>query len=399
VFDSLWREIDELRIPVDGPALIEALGALDRLEAKISAAVGAFDEAELWDIDGATSMIAWMRDQAGMGRRVAAKRAGVARKLKPLPVTAAAWAGGSLSGGQVEAIVAHLDSATAERFAAQEADLVPLLAPLSVDDTARAMDHWKARVEAEGEDAAEPEEPERSLHLSRTLGGTWVGDFVLDPEGGEVVATAVRLAQGFERGLSEPGGEPRRTAAQRRADALVDVCRFYLDNQRSARGGRHRPHLNVVVDIETLAQAGPGHFADGSVAPRALVQRLLCDCALHRVVTAGRSAILDYGTTKRTLPAPLWNALVVRDEHCRWPGCDRPPNWSEGHHVTWVTKGGPTNLDNLVLCCVRHHHRLHQPGWGAKLLPDATLEVTDPDGRVRTSHPPRAGPTLWEAAS
>gem|GEM_PF-6265463 len=52
-----------------------------------------------------------------------------------------------------------------------------------------------------------------------------------------------------------------------------------------------------------------------------------------------------------------------------------------------------------MLCCVRHHHLLHQAGWGAKLLAGATLEVTDPAGRVRTTHPPRAGPSLWEAVS
>ncbi|MCA1657644.1 MAG: HNH endonuclease, partial [Actinobacteria bacterium] len=90
-----------------------------------------------------------------------------------------------------------------------------------------------------------------------------------------------------------------------------------------------------------------------------------------------------------------WSALVVRDEHCRWPGCDRPSHWCEAHHVVWVIYDGPTKLDNLALVCSRHHHRLHQPGWHAKLLPDATLEVTDPQGRVRTSHPPRAGPRLW----
>jgi hypothetical protein len=41
-----------------------------------------------------------------------------------------------------------------------------------------------------------------------------------------------------------------------------------------------------------------------------------------------------------------------------------------------------------VLLCSRHHHLLHRPRWHAKLLPDTTLEVTDPTGRVRTSTPP-----------
>jgi len=119
-----------------------------------------------------------------------------------------------------------------------------------------------------------------------------------------------------------------------------------------------------------------------------------CDAGIHRVVTDGRSTILDYGTTTRTVPAPLYNALVIRDRHCRYPGCDRPPDWTEAHHIRWVLDRGPTCLDNLVLLCTRHHHLLHAPGWHAKLLPDNTLEVTHPTGQVHTSDPPTHRPPL-----
>jgi len=49
-----------------------------------------------------------------------------------------------------------------------------------------------------------------------------------------------------------------------------------------------------------------------------------------------------------------------------------------------------------VLLCSRHHHLLHTPGWHTKLLPDTTLETTNPTGHVRTSHPPatRRAPPL-----
>jgi hypothetical protein len=56
--------------------------------------------------------------------------------------------------------------------------------------------------------------------------------------------------------------------------------------------------------------------------------------------------------------------------------------------VKWVSDGGPTCPENLVLQCSRHHHLLHSPGWDAKLLPDATLVVTTPDGRTLESRPP-----------
>jgi hypothetical protein len=307
------------------------------------------------------------------------------KRLDRLPVTARAWTDGQLSGGQVEAICAQVDPATVEVFAAQEAALVPVLVGLGVDDTARAMAVWKARATANGE---APVEPDQALHLSSTFGDRWVLDGSLDSVGGQTVATALRVAE-----TPDVESETARMPAQRRADALIDVCRFFLDHQHS-HPGRHRPHVNVVVDLDDLTAGRSGRFGDGGWLDLTCLSTLLCDCALHRVITSGRSAVLDYGMTTRTIPAPLWNAIVIRDEHCRFPDCDRPSVWCEAHHVIWVEHNGPTCIDKLVLCCSRHHHRLHQSGWQAKLQHDGTLHVTDPHGKVRTTSPPRALPAL-----
>jgi hypothetical protein len=145
-----------------------------------------------------------------------------------------------------------------------------------------------------------------------------------------------------------------------------------------------------VVEAADLAAGRAGRFLDGTTLSGSAVARLACDAAVHRAVVEGSSTILDYGTSTRTIPTPLWNALVVRDEHCRFPGCDRPAGWCDGHHVRWVERGGPTRLANLVLACRRHHHLLHTPGWDAHLDDDGTFTVTDPYGGVRTTAPPRA---------
>ena len=382
MLEDLAAVIETLDIPVDGAALVQVLALRDRLDARIAEAVGAFDAAGLWDLDAATSMTAWLRASAGMTSRSAGRLSLLARRLHKLPTTSAAFRDGSLSGGQVAAIVAQLDDDTVLLFADHEDELVPYLAPLTVAGVARAMAAWKERAKPE---PAEPAEPERSLHLSRTLDDRYVLDGSLDPDGGSTVAAALRTA-------TTDDGDAARTPATRRADALVDICRFFLDHQQSKTGGRHRPHVNVVVDLEALELGQGGRVVDGPPLDGATVSKMMCDCALHRVVTAGRSAVIDYGVATRTISAPLWSALVIRDEHCRFPGCDRPSPWCEGHHVVWVTNHGTTELANLVLLCARHHHRLHQPGWHAKLLPDATFEVTDPNGHVRATSPPRAEP-------
>ena len=379
VFERLASAIEDLEIPVVGDAIAEVYALIDRLVAKASEAVGELDASGLWEVEGATSAVAWLRERAGMTQSNAKAVVRTASRLRGLPVTSGAWLGGELSGGQVAAVVANVEARTVGLFAEQEESLVPALAPLSVADTASAMRLWKARAEALIDDGAEPAEPERAVHLSRTLDGRFVLDGSLDVEGGEVLAAALRLAEveDFDR-----------LPARRRGDALVDMARFFLDHHDRRPGRRNRPHLNVVVDWEALLAGGPGRLVGGGPVDAATVARMLCDAGINRVVTNGRSRILDYGATTRVVPAHLWNALVLRDEHCRHHGCDRPAQWCEAHHVVPVIEGGPTCLENLVLKCSRHHHMGHQPGWHEKLKPDGTLETTDPQGRTRTTHPP-----------
>lgn len=126
-------------------------------------------------------------------------------------------------------------------------------------------------------------------------------------------------------------------------------------------------HLNVVLNLElgdNLDEAAVARLLDGPPLDSvALRRRMLCDASLHRYVTDGLSTVLDYGRTTHTIFAAVWAALGIRDEHCRFPGCDRPITWCEAHHVRPWSKGGPTNLRNLCLLCSRHHHLVHRSGW------------------------------------
>ena len=375
--------IEGLDLPVDNDLLAQAFTLADRLNAKLVAAVGEHDGAEVWRNDGATSMTAWLRHRAQSTSRDAARCTKTARRLRQLPVTAAAYGDGALSGGQVQAIVANLTDRTTGLFAQHEPELIPGFGELSVTETATRMQAWARYADASLDDPPDTPEPQRSLHVSPILDGRREVRGSFDPEAGSLIETAIRLAT-----TRDVEGEPERSPARRRADALTEVCRWFLDHQHHRRGGRHRPHLNVITTLDALEHRGQGRLIDGTIIDGTTVQRLFCDAGLHRVFVAGRSSILDYGMTTRTVPANLFNALVIRDEHCRFPGCDRPPEWCEAHHVQWVTRGGPTCLENLVLECSRHHHLLHSPGWDAKLLPDATLIITTPHGRTLQSRPP-----------
>ncbi len=384
MFEALARAVEELEVPADSAALAQVWALVDRLTAKATMAAAAFDEHELWDVDGDTSMTGWLRHRAGMTSRDAAVVSRNARRLRCAPVTAAAWLAGGLTGGQVAAVVGNVHDETAELWAQHESAVLPTLTPLPVHQVATAMRVWAQRAEALI-DARDQVAQSSALHLSRTMDGRGELTGSFDPELTELVATAVRVA------TSDDGsGEPARTPAERRADALGDICQFFLDHQHATAGGRHRPHLNLVVDLDRRAAGDPAAAwaAEGTTSSQETISRLLCDSGVHRVVTAGRSTIIDYGTRTQTIPAPLFNTLVVRDGHCRWAGCDRPASWCDGHHVHHWEDGGATRLDNLVLLCRRHHTRIHKRGWQIKLLPDATVELTRPDGIVEITRPP-----------
>src|SRR5918995_3820876 len=66
VFEELGTAIETLDIPLDGDALTAAIALRDRLDARISDAVNAYDTAGLWELEGATSMTGWLADRAGM---------------------------------------------------------------------------------------------------------------------------------------------------------------------------------------------------------------------------------------------------------------------------------------------------------------------------------------------
>jgi hypothetical protein len=86
-----------------------------------------------------------------------------------------------------------------------------------------------------------------------------------------------------------------------------------------------------VIDWDNLLATArsAGETLAGTVLDTATTERLLCDATLHRVILNGDSAVLDYGTASRTITAPMWAALGVRDRHCRFKGCDRPVAWCQ----------------------------------------------------------------------
>ena len=129
--------------------------------------------------------------------------------------------------------------------------------------------------------------------------------------------------------------------------------------------GRARPSLLVLTPVDRLAEdvcsSSAAHLAQllwrtarGPVSlSDAAVQRLACDATLRQVLTDGHD-VLGVAAPTESIPTRVRAALWARDAGCRFPGCKAPAQWTDGHHVRWRSKGGPTTLENLVLLRLSH---------------------------------------------
>ncbi len=289
-----------------------------------------------------------------------------------------------------------------EQVAPLEHVLVGAAETLDVADMRTLTRATRIRIDPDGALADDNRAHQRRwFECDQSYGGEWFLRGQLDAEGGALVKAAIdALAHGLSPGETRSG-------SQRRADALVDMAATQLrcGDHRDVHG--QRPHLTLTVSAETLrsgtlrsatmhagADAAPAELSGiapigrGLETPPAMLsgvgpihpetaRRIACD-AVRTVVTVAPSADgpawassagtaralpLSVGRATRTIPPHIRTALNLRDQGCRFPGCDRPPAWTDGHHILHWPDGGRTEVDNLVSLCRPHHRQVHEQGW------------------------------------
>ena len=194
----------------------------------------------------------------------------------------------------------------------------------------------------------------------------------LDPEGSAVLEAILGPLAAPQP--STEHGSDLRTSDQRRADALIEVCR------RAAAAGGSAPAtakaaLFVTMDYQDLKRPHRrrDHADRGAPGARRRCVRSPATPRSSRPSSGPRSEVLDLGRTTRLVTPKLLQALWLRDRGCTFPGCSRPPSWCDAHHVRHWCDGGPTDLSNLALLCPRHHTIVHQKGHTATVT---ATEVT-----------------------
>lgn len=339
--------------------LAEVSRVVDIVSAQMLRLTAEVDRRRCFAADGFVSTARLVAVTCDMGNSTAREKVAVARALASMPRTSAALAAGDLSYSKVR-VLARAAAAHPRPFVDSEEMLVEMAGRLTVRDLHRVVEYWRQNLDGPG---SMLEMVDRSYaYVSRTWEGMVKIDALLDPVAGETVITALEASMTPAAACAAP--EPQLTAGRRRAAALVDVCRSFLDRGETMVG-RERPHVTVLVDLETLEnRAGWVCELDHTgTIPAETARRLACDAQLSRVITRGRSQPLDVGRLSRTVTTAQRRAVIVRDRHCRFPGCDRPPGWSDIHHIVHWADGGATDLDNLIVICRRHHTLLHEGGF------------------------------------
>lgn len=396
--------------------------------------VGEFDRRGLHESWESVSTARWLGWRCGIGIHAAREQVRVGRRLLELPVVREAFSVGRLSYSKVRAItrVAH---------ARNEAALVDIALHGTAAQVEQACSRLRSVVdplaeEAELADAERRERSRCSVSWYRDAGGALVGSFRLAPEDGEAFTRAMSAAVDEHAPVVEGEVEP---LERRRAAALVGMCSEWLASPDTGEGAV--PRIVVELDVAAfgaLAASAPDPGGCGASEPASrsetrtgpaseqdatdgagsgrvpgvpagtwsstpalpvppgwrwpvrttsglrlsleALERIVDDAAIRWAARLPDGASLDLGRSRREPNRALRRALRGRDRHCRFPGCPAERGL-QAHHIIWWSRGGTTDLQNLVLMCSKHHHAVHDRRWICTGTADS-LVFERPDGRA-----------------
>lgn len=324
-------------------------GAMDRWQAVRCAAhlemldeVAQMDRNEAWTYDGAASMPGWLVARYGLSHHTASEWTRVAHAIQELPAIRAAFAAGRMSWDQVR---------TVTRFATPTTD-----DDLAEDTPAMSVTQLrKLAKEVKLEDV-------QNVHHDRFFSWTFdekhpIVDFhgrMVDADGAILVKALTRIAESMQ--TVDDAYEPFEA---RCADALLQLASQGLGDDSDP----DRATAVIHVNAETLAlNTGHGTVEDGPLIVAETARRLVCDSRWQVSLEDSNQNVIGIGRISRRIPPWLGRKLRNRDNGCRFPGCERN-RWIHFHHLVHWAQGGPTDLDNLITVCPKHHRLIHEAGW------------------------------------
>ena len=344
---------------IDDDGLIRVADELHRhigaAQAALLGVVAEVDRREVWRDSGARDLAHWLSIRYGLSWWKADRWIKAAAALHDLPGIAHALEAGTLGIDKV---------AELSRFATREteADLIPWANDVTCANVRRRAD---LAVRAARTDTAEIEN-DRSLRYWFDDGGRRFGLEARMPSSqGAVVARALeRVVAQVPPMPGEAGGG----IDARRADALQALCSQRIVDDPDP----DRATVVVHASLEALAGRSNAETEQQAVIPPEALQRLACDARIQVVAENRAGDAVSLGRASREPSASMIRQLRFRDRGCRFPGCGSTA-FANAHHIVWWSRGGSTDLENLLLVCGFHHRLVHEHGWRVERAADGRV--------------------------
>jgi hypothetical protein len=358
------------------PSLIEHVHRLHQVIARhqraLVLALAELERREAWEDDGAHDMTHWTAMRLDTSQWRAGRWLAAGRALPGLPAISHAFERGQIGIDKVAELAryATFDDEDAYLAWAQEVSL----------GAVRRRGELQTRMDADADQETRDRWTEwRYLDEGRR--------FALEAQlpaadGALVAETLQRLG---DRIPVMPGEDGAEYAGMRRADALVALCQAGDPQDGSATAGG--PTMVVHAQWDTLLDAQAAQIEDGPAIDAETARRLMCDARVQTVVEDADGTVIGQGRAAREPSPALMRQLRYRDDACRFPGCGHR-RFTQAHHIRWWSRGGRTELENLVLICSFHHRLVHEHGWSIHRTERGEIRWVRPDGQRY-----RAGPT------
>jgi hypothetical protein len=293
---------------------------------------------------------------------------------------AAAVASGGVGVGAAAAIRSGLGEPNADVDAAQLRVAAERLAREAVtsppERIARAARFARDELDAAGVADREAHLREkRYLRLWKRADGMTRIEGLLDPASAALVTDAFdRITMPRRRGVRflDPAEKVRRddadgdsrTIEQLMLDGLVQLIRLAAATDDGSLFGVKSPGVRVHVRLSDLRAARGAGYAEGQHSPVSIttVQQHICGGGIIPILFDDDGNALNVGRRQRLFTDRQRIAIAARDGGCMMPDCDRPPSWTEAHHIRPWDDGGRTDIGNGVALCTHHHLWVHNTG-------------------------------------
>lgn len=372
---------------------------------------------------GDRDLAAWAGRTTRQGRGAGFASIAQAATLEAMPAVADALVAGPVT----PAHLAQLTRASAgsraygEHLATHQAEVVRLAGRMDATQFGKHLAHEAARLDPASRQRTHDEQrANRFLFLSHGAGGTTIKG-QLDSVAGNLVQRAIDALNPL------PTADDDRDRGQRQADAFERMARSVLSDRATTPGSVVMPQVTLMVSEETwtalrrptttgagaataearrgstrdvvarLTAVVPVSDEDGNVLPASEIARALCDCEITRMVMDSAGVPIDEGRRERLFTAHQRKAVIARDGGgCTIGACTMPARYTQLHHITWWSRGGPTDLDQAIQLCDGHHGYVHDHDVAIQRNRDGTYAFVLPDGRLMPGSPPPDSPPAAE---